>query len=188
MKTIAVLALQGGFAEHIKVLKSISVNAFEVRKEQDIKRPFDGLIIPGGESTVIFKLLEDFDLSYPIQDMVEDGLPVFGTCAGAILLANEVENREAYLKTMNISIKPNGYGSQLDSFTQKEKFNNISIEQIFVRAPIITKIGANVEILSKINGYVTAARQENQLVTTYHPELSTDEIHRYFISNFTKEN
>ena len=181
MKTIAVLALQGGFAEHIKVLKSISVRAFEVRKEQDIKRPFDGLIIPGGESTVISKLLEDFDLFYPIQDMIEDGLPVFGTCAGAILLANELESREAYLKTMDISIKPNGYGSQLDSFIAKEKFDNLPFQQIFVRAPLITKIGKNVKILSKTNGNVTAARQDNQLVTTYHPELSTDEVHRYFI-------
>ena len=181
MKIIAVLALQGGFAEHIQILKSISVRAFEVRKEQDLKRPFDGLIIPGGESTVISKLLKDFNLFEQLKNRIEEGLPVFGTCAGAILLANELENREAYFKTMDITIKPNGYGSQLNSFIAKENFDGLPIKQIFVRAPIITKVGEGLEILSKTNGNITAVRQKNQLVTTYHPELSTDEVHRYFM-------
>ena len=178
---VAVLALQGGFIEHIKILNSLSVKSFEIRKEQDIKKPFDALIIPGGESSVISKLLNDFNLFDEIKTRVKDGMPVFGTCAGAILLANELEGREAYLKTMEISIKPNGYGSQLDSFIENNIFEKEVIPQIFVRAPIITKISHKVTTLSKTRDCVTAARQENQLITTYHPELITDVVHKYFL-------
>ena len=181
MKTVAVLALQGGFIEHIKILNSLSIKSFEIRKEEDIKKPFDALIIPGGESSVISKLLHNFSLFEEIKTRIKKGMPIFGTCAGAILLANDLEGREAYFKTMEISIKPNGYGSQLDSFIENDKFGDEVISQIFVRAPIITKISNKVSVLSKTRGIVTAARQENQLVTTYHPELITDAVHKYFL-------
>ena len=186
---IGVLALQGAFAEHIKMLEKLGIESFEIRKKFDLSNAVnnndvDGLIIPGGESTVIGKLLYDLDLFDDIKKLVLKGLPVFGTCAGLILLAKEIENdSRTYLGAMDIKVRRNAYGRQLGSFFTKSEFKGIGvIPMTFIRAPYILDVGENVEILSKVDGNIVAAREKNILVTSYHPELNTDlNVHKFFI-------
>jgi 5'-phosphate synthase pdxT subunit len=181
--TIAVLALQGAFAEHEQILGKCHVDYFEIRQLSDLDRPFDALILPGGESTVMGKLLHELHLFEPLRDKIEKGLPVFGTCAGLILLAGELDTGTAHLGTMAITARRNAYGRQLGSFQTAEEFRGIGeFPMIFIRAPYISKVSDNVEILAKVNGRIVAARQGNQLVTAFHPELSGDlRVHQYFI-------
>ena len=186
---IGVLALQGAFAEHRKMLEKLGIESFEIRKKSDLSNAvnnndIDGLIIPGGESTVIGKLLYDLDLFDDIKNLILNGLPVFGTCAGLILLAKEIENdNRSYFRVMDIKIRRNAYGRQLESFFTKSEFKGIGvIPMTFIRAPYILDVGENVEILSKVNGNIVAAREKNILVTSYHPELNTDlNVHKFFI-------
>ncbi|MCL2028514.1 MAG: pyridoxal 5'-phosphate synthase glutaminase subunit PdxT [Bacteroidales bacterium] len=181
---IGILALQGAFIEHKHVLDSLHVESFEIRRLRDIESPFDGLIIPGGESTTMGKLLVELGLLEPLKQKIENGLPVFGTCAGAILLAKDIEGaaqgQGTTFATMDITIQRNAYGRQLGSFFTEEKFNDTVIPMSFIRAPIITKVN-NGEVLATVNGDIVAARQGNQLATTFHPELKTDFVHRYFL-------
>ena len=186
---IGVLALQGAFAEHRKMLKKLGIESFEIRKKSDLSNAvdnndIDGLIIPGGESTVIGKLLYDLDLFDDIKKLILEGLPVFGTCAGLILLAKEIENHSrTYLGAMDIKVRRNAYGRQLGSFFTESKFKGIGvIPMTFIRAPYILDVGESVEILSKVDGNIVAAREKNILVTSYHPELNTDlNVHKFFI-------
>ena len=173
---IGVLALQGGFAEHIRSLQSVGVETFEIRKKQDLNQTIDGLVIPGGESTVVSKLLDDLDLFIPLKEKIDAGLPVFGTCAGLILLANRFH-------AIDIVVKRNAYGRQLGSFSTEADMKGIGkIPMVFIRAPYIESAGKEVEILSVIEGHVVAARQKNILVTSFHPELTSDtRVHQYFI-------
>ena len=177
---IGVLALQGGFAEHIESLQSIGVETFEIRKKQDLNHPVNGLVIPGGESTVISKLLNDLDLFVPLKEKIDEGLPIFGTCAGLILLANRFH-------AIDIVVKRNAYGRQLGSFSIKAEMKGIGqIPMVFIRAPYIESAGKDVEILSVVDGHIVAARQKNILVTSFHPELTPDaRVHRYFIEFMT---
>jgi 5'-phosphate synthase pdxT subunit len=186
--TIAVLALQGAFLEHEQVLKSLHVDYFEIRQASDLNQRFDGLILPGGESTVMGKLLHELNLYLPIKKKIEEGLPVFGTCAGLILLAKEIEASSPHLGTMDITVRRNAYGRQLGSFQTHADFKGVGeIPMIFIRAPYITKVEKDVEILSQVDGHIVAARQKNQLVTAFHPELSNDfMIHRYFLEMVKK--
>ena len=179
---IAVLALQGAFIEHEKMLSKLGVDSFEIRQRKDIQSSFDGLIIPGGESTVQGKLLNDLGLMIPIRQMIQEGLPVFGTCAGLLMLSKEIENGEPYLATMDIIAVRNAYGRQLGSFYTEESFGeNDRIPMTFIRAPYILKAGENVTVLSSVQGKAVAARQENQLVTAFHPELNGNiTVHKYF--------
>ncbi|MBQ8825160.1 MAG: pyridoxal 5'-phosphate synthase glutaminase subunit PdxT [Ruminococcus sp.] len=185
---IGILALQGAFAEHNNILKKLGAETFEIRQKDDISKSFDGLIIPGGESTVMGKLLRELDLFSPIQKMIQDGLPVFGTCAGLILLANKVNGGEVQLGTMNITAQRNAYGRQLGSFSTNAKFDNDdNIPMVFIRAPYISSVSKDVKILSTVNDKIVAASQDNQLVTAFHPELTNNTyIHQYFLSNFIK--
>lgn len=185
---IGVLALQGAFIEHINILKKLNINCVEIRKKEDALIDFDGLIIPGGESTCMGKLLRELDIYQVLKNKIENGLPVYGTCAGMILLAKSIENNEPHLATMDIDVRRNAYGRQLSSFSIKEKFDEEKdVEMVFIRAPFIKSVGKNVKVLSIVNNNIVAALQGNQLVTSFHPELTNDtRVHEYFIEIIKK--
>ena len=176
MKTIAVLAVQGAFAEHEKILRKMGVQVVELRQAQDLRNPFDGLVFPGGESTVQGKLLRELQMFESLRNKLQEGIPVFATCAGAILLARELTNdKNRYFGTLDIAIERNGYGRQLSSFHYRGDFGEYrNVSMSFIRAPRIVSVGSNVEILSRCNGEVTAVRQGNQFAMTFHPELTED--------------
>ena len=181
---IGVLALQGAFAEHIKIFNSIGVDCFEIRQLSDINNDFDGLVLPGGESTVMGKLLHELNLFEPLKEKIENGLPVFGTCAGLLLLANDIQNDDRkHFATMPITVKRNAYGRQLGSFNAEAEFGDMGvIPMVFIRAPYIESVRKNTKVLSEVNGKIVAAQYENQLVTAFHPELTKDTtVHEYFI-------
>ena len=188
---IAVLALQGAFLEHEMILCKLGVDCFEVRQKQDWLQEKDALIIPGGESTTQGKLLDELGLLLPIREEIENGLPVFGTCAGLILLSRDVEgNSETApapprLGTMQITTARNAYGRQLGSFRVESTFVGIEgqIPMTFIRAPYIKDATEAVEVLAKVDDRIVAARQGNQLVTAFHPELDADtHVHEYFLN------
>lgn len=188
---IAVLALQGAFLEHEMILRTLGVDCFEVRQKQDWLQEKDALIIPGGESTTQGKLLDELGLLLPIREEIENGLPVFGTCAGLILLSRDVEgNSETApapprLGTMQITTARNAYGRQLGSFRVESTFAGIEgqIPMTFIRAPYIKEATEAVEVLAKVDDRIVAARQGNQLVTAFHPELDADtHVHEYFLN------
>jgi 5'-phosphate synthase pdxT subunit len=186
---IAVLALQGAFIEHEKILEKLGVNTFEIRQKKDLNRCFDGLIIPGGESTVQGKLLKDLDLFDEIKTRIEGGLPVFGTCAGLLLLAKDIENDDKkHLATMNITAVRNAYGRQLGSFYTEEEFEKIGkIPMTFIRAPYIKSVGEGVEVLATVQDKIVAVREDNMLVTAFHPELNDSlEVHKFFLEKIVK--
>ena len=188
---IAVLALQGAFLEHEMILRKLGVDCFEVRQKPDWLQEKDALIIPGGESTTQGKLLDELGLLSPIREEIEHGLPVFGTCAGLILLSRDVEgNSETApapprLGTMQITTARNAYGRQLGSFRVESTFVGIEgkIPMTFIRAPYIKETTEAVEILAKVDDRIVAARQGNKLVTAFHPELDADtHVHEYFLN------
>lgn len=188
--TIGVLALQGAFIEHEKMLAALKVPSFEIRQKYDLERPMDALIIPGGESTVMGKLMTDLELTEPIKEKIGEGLPVFGTCAGLILLAKKIENDKAvHLGTMDICAKRNAYGRQLGSFETTGHFaGRHKIPMVFIRAPYIAHCGADVRILATCENKIVAAQQGRQLVTAFHPELTDDcTVHQYFIEEVCKK-
>ena len=166
------------------MLQKLGVDSFLIRKTEDWDRPKDALIIPGGESTAMLRIMRDEHLMEPIRNAIESGLPVFGTCAGMILLAKEVEaeDRER-LATMDINVRRNAYGRQLGSFYAEHDFKHLGVVPMtFIRAPYINNVGEGVEVLSELDGHIIAARQGNQLVCSFHPELNEDtRIHEFFI-------
>ena len=180
---IAVLALQGAFLEHEQILSQLGIDSFEIRQKKDLKQSFDGLILPGGESTTMGKLLWDLELYHPLQRMIKNGLPVFGTCAGLILLAERVEDGVPHLSTMGITAKRNAYGRQLGSFTTSVRWcGEKEFPAVFIRAPYIVSVTDKVKVLAEADGKIVAAQQKNQLVTAFHPELTDDlTVHQYFI-------
>lgn len=182
---IAVLALQGAFREHREMLSRLGVDSFEVRQLADWQQPKDGLIIPGGESTTQLKLLKDLDLLAPIRETVKSGLPVFGTCAGLILLAKQVEGQGFdRISTMDINVCRNAYGRQLGSFYTEAKVEGIGdkVPMTFIRAPYINKVFGDAQALAMVDGHIVAAVENNQLVTAFHPELNDDtRVHDYFL-------
>lgn len=189
MLKVGVLDLQGSVKEHIQMLNEINnVEPIRVKYAHELEK-IDGLIIPGGESTVIGKLLKEFNIHDLLKKRIKEGMPVWGTCAGMILLAKNIEeNEEVHLGVMDITVKRNAYGSQLHSFMIEEvilPISNKSIPLVFIRAPYIITIGEKVEILKKIDGHIVAARQKNMLATSFHPELTLDKtVHKYFIEKF----
>ena len=180
---IAVLALQGAFAEHEQMLHRLGVDTFEVRQLADWQQPKDGLIIPGGESTTQSKLLRELGLFDPIRKDILAGLPVFGTCAGLILLS------PMHLDTMAIDVQRNAYGRQLGSFHATAPVAGIGddVPMTFIRAPYINQVlSPECEVLAQVDGHIVAARQGRQLVTAFHPELDDDtRIHELFLSTVT---
>lgn len=185
---IGILALQGAFIEHKKMLDKLGINSFEIRKLSDLDQKPDGLIIPGGESTVMGKLLHELGLFEPMRKLILDGLPVFGTCAGLVLLSKSILNDEtSHFATMDIVCKRNAYGRQLGSFDTIGNFKGIGeIPMRFIRAPYIYSAGSDVDILAVVDDKIVAARQNNQLVTAFHPELTSDtSVHEYFAKMVT---
>lgn len=182
--TVAILALQGAFIEHAHMLDTLDVAHFEIRQLSDLNRHFDALILPGGESTAVGKLLHDLGLYQPLKEKIQSGLPVFGTCAGLILLAKEVDGGTVQFGTMDISVKRNAYGRQLGSFHTESTLSGLGrVPMTFIRAPFIASVSNNTQILAEVDGHIVAARQVNQLVTAFHPELDKDpRIHQYFLS------
>lgn len=182
MMRIGILALQGAFAEHRAVSQRLDADTFEIRQKRDLKQNMDGIIIPGGESTVMGKLLREFECFDALKQMILDGMPVFGTCAGLILLAKEAEGGNVQLGTMDIAARRNAYGRQLGSFATTAEMKGVGkIPMVFIRAPYITSISGTADVLAKVDGKIVAARQGNQLVTAFHPELTGDtRVHAYF--------
>ncbi|KAF5062159.1 pyridoxal 5'-phosphate synthase glutaminase subunit PdxT [Proteiniclasticum sp. QWL-01] len=181
---VGVLALQGAFAEHRRMLEQRGIESFEIRQLKDLDGPMDGLILPGGESTVMGQLLTELGLMEPLRQKISQGLPVFGTCAGMILLARSItEQALTHFATMDIHVRRNAFGRQLGSFEALGTFSgNTAVPMRFIRAPFIEKVGPETEILSMVQGKIVAARQDSQLVTAFHPELTDDTfVHDYFI-------
>lgn len=181
---VGVLALQGAFIEHRQMLEKLNIPTFEIRELSDLEKPLKGLILPGGESTVQGKLLRELNLFEPIKAKISQGLPTFGTCAGMILLANRLENSTAtHFATMDVSVLRNAYGRQAGSFEAVAGFADVGeIPMSFIRAPYIKSTGAEVEVLATVDGNIVAARQKNQLVTAFHPEVTENtQVHEYFV-------
>lgn len=182
--TIGVLAVQGAFIEHEKMLASLGVSSFEIRQKKDLEKQMDGLILPGGESTVIGKLLRELDMFDFLCEKIKNKLPVFGTCAGLILLAKNLSNDEKrYFATLPVTVKRNAYGRQLGSFHTTENMKGIgNIPMTFIRAPYIESVEEGVEILAKADNKIVAVRYKNQLAVSFHPELDEDKrVHQYFV-------
>lgn len=187
---IGVLAVQGAFIEHEKKLEIIGVDYFEIRQKKDLLQQFDGLILPGGESTVMGKLLKDLDLFDILQEKIKNGLPVLGTCAGLILLASEISNQDesksevSQFATLPVKVKRNAYGRQLGSFSTTADVKHIgNIPLRFIRAPYIESAGDDVEVLARVDGNIVAAQYKKQIGLAFHPEITEDlSVHRYFVS------
>lgn len=185
---IAVLALQGAFLEHRQMLDRLNMPSFEIRQLADLNKPMNGLILPGGESTVQGKLLRELGLLEPLKEKITQGLPTFGTCAGMILLAKQLENDStSHFGTMNVTVQRNAYGRQLGSFETKSSFADCGdIPMSFIRAPYLKEVGDGVEVLATVDGKIVAAKQKNQLATAFHPEVTTNtQVHAYFLSMIT---
>ncbi|MBQ7841165.1 MAG: pyridoxal 5'-phosphate synthase glutaminase subunit PdxT [Lachnospiraceae bacterium] len=181
---IGVLALQGAFIEHEKVLKSLGAECFEIRQKKDLERHMDGLVLPGGESTVMGKLMVELDLFENLKEQILNGLPVFGTCAGLILLAQNLSNdTKKYFGTLPVTVKRNAYGRQLGSFSKEEEMKYVGkIPMTFIRAPYIESVRGDVEVLAKVDGNIVAVRYGNQLGISFHPEVTQNSaVHAYFL-------
>ena len=188
---IGVLASQGAFAEHLTILRQLGVEAVPVRLPRELVG-LDGLIIPGGESTSIAKLILGNDLAAKIKKQAEDGLPVFGTCAGMILLANDVSDSTVpSLGLLKVKVRRNAFGRQRDSFETELEIPALGEKPfpgVFIRAPIIEKANSGVEILATLtDGTIVAVRQDNIVASSFHPELTNDlRIHQYFLNIVTQ--
>jgi pyridoxal 5'-phosphate synthase pdxT subunit len=187
---VGVFALQGDVREHLQVLKSLGVESIEVRNAEQLAS-CDGLIIPGGESTTISKLIDIFGLRDDLLAYIAQDNPVYGTCAGMIMLATQVLDEasgQQSLKAMDISVRRNAFGSQLDSFEASVEFAGSPVEVAFIRAPIVERVGENVQVLSKLStGAIVAVREGNLLATSFHPELTGDSaVHEYFLGMISK--
>ncbi|HAS28310.1 MAG TPA: pyridoxal 5'-phosphate synthase glutaminase subunit PdxT [Dehalococcoidia bacterium] len=183
---IGILALQGAFIEHAQVLDRLGIESKQVRKPDELKG-LDGLIIPGGESTTMLNLANNYEFIEPLRRMGLNGFPMMGTCAGMILLAKTVTNSDIQtLSLMDIKVRRNAFGRQPDSFETDldiKSLGDIPFHSVFIRAPLIEEAADNVEILAKLdNGTIVAVRQNNLLGMSFHPELTADSrMHEYFL-------
>ncbi len=181
---IGVLDLQGGVHEHVNHLQALGIEAVRVKEAYQFN-DLAGLILPGGESTCLIRLLNIFDLTSKIKEAFNEGMKLWGTCAGAILISHEIENAQSHLNLMDINIARNAFGFQIDSFNTKVSVPKVAegeIELTFIRAPKIKAVGKGVEVLLKIDDYIAAAESENCLATVFHPELTPSlAFHKYFI-------
>ena len=182
---IGVLALQGAFIEHERRVAELGAQVFEIRERRDIDAPFDGLVLPGGESTVQGKLLRELGLFDPLREKIAGGLPTFGTCAGLILLAKAIkDDPTVHFGTLDVTVERNAYGRQLGSFHAEAPFaGGPAIPLSFIRAPKIVAHGPGVEPLVVLDGTPVAVRQANIVASAFHPELDGDStIHQFFLS------
>lgn len=172
---VGILALQGAFIEHAHILDKLGIPHKEIRQLSDLTEDIDGLILPGGESTTMRKLLKDLKLFDPLREKIVSGMPVLGTCAGLILLAKNVIGGVPCFGTMDMTVRRNAYGRQLGSFWTRAEMKGIGeIPMTFIRAPYIESVEGNTEILATVDGHIVAAREGNQLVTAFHPELDEE--------------
>lgn len=191
MTRIGVLALQGDFFEHIKILRSLDVDAIEIRLPSQLDT-IDGLIIPGGESTTIVQLIDIYNFRKKLIKKITDGLPTWGTCAGLIVLAKKLmDHRPDPLKLMDITVQRNAFGRQVDSFESNINITGVEgppFNCIFIRAPIVTRVGKNTEILARVdNARAVAVKEKNILGTSFHPELTNDtRVHELFLKMTSK--
>jgi 5'-phosphate synthase pdxT subunit len=187
---VGVLALQGAFREHVAAVTRLGATAREVRQLKDIDG-IDALIIPGGESTTMGKLLNEWNMLEPLRQRILDGMPVYGSCAGLILLCREIEDSDQpRLGVLDATVRRNAFGRQVDSFETDLSIPEIGadpIPAVFIRAPVITGVGAGVTVLAEVKGQAVAVRQNNILATSFHPELTPDtRMHSYFLSFCSK--
>ena len=185
MKLVAVSALQGAFIEHEKILEKLGVSCIELRQKEDLNNHYDGIILPGGESTVQGKLLRELDMFDTIKAQIKQGLPVLATCAGMILLAENIDNDStSHFQTIPMTVKRNAYGRQLGSFYTEEDFKGIGkIPMTFIRAPYVESVSDDVEVLATVENHIVAVQYNNQIALSFHPELDPDtRIHEHFIS------
>ena len=184
---IGVLAIQGDFAEHIAILRGLGIETQEVRLPHQF-RALDGLIIPGGESTTLSRLMTIYELREPIQNMASGGKAIWGTCAGMIMMASEITEKDPIpLGLMDITVIRNAFGRQIDSFEQDlsvKSLDPLPYHAIFIRAPIISRVGLEVEVLATLeDGRAVAVQQKRLLATSFHPELTKDSrLHDRFVS------
>ena len=188
---IGVLALQGAFREHCWMLERCKVTAVEIRKPEELD-DVDGLVIPGGESTTIGKLMVQWGFMEKIKVRASQGMAIYGTCAGMIILAKEIVGRnQPRLGLMDVAVRRNGFGRQQESFEAfmfVPEFGENPVQAVFIRAPYIEQANERVKILARVKDKIVIARQDNILVTAFHPELTKDDrIHKYFISMIQEE-
>lgn len=189
MLSIGVLALQGDFREHLQATERCGHSASEVRRVEELNA-VDALILPGGESTTIIHLAKNFDLLLPIRVAIKKGLPVYGSCAGMILLADRIvdgaEGQETF-GGIDMTVRRNAFGRQVDSFESDLTFNSKSMHAVFIRAPWVEQVGPDVEILASASDHPVAVRQGKLLATSFHPELTADlSVHSYFFDEMCK--
>jgi 5'-phosphate synthase pdxT subunit len=184
---VGVLALQGAFARHVAALRRCEVDAFEIRRPDQLAG-LDGLVLPGGESTTMIKLLTGFELVEPLAKQLADGLPVLGTCAGMILLAAGVSDGhpdQLCFGAIDIDVRRNGYGRQIDSFEADLDVAGLGpppMTGVFIRAPVVERVGDGVEVMAALGGAPVLCRQGDVLVSSFHPELSGDDrLHQLFV-------
>ena len=189
---VGVLALQGDVREHVSSLIACGVDPSTVRRSSEIDQ-IDALVLPGGESTTIAQLSEVFGIYDQLKSRIADGMPVYGSCAGMILLADEILDAKVGQKTfggLNITVRRNAFGRQVDSFESDISFKDGSsdlMRAVFIRAPWVEKVGADVEVLATVDTHPVAVRSKTLLATSFHPELTGDHrIHRYFIEEVAR--
>ena len=196
---VGVVALQGGFAEHIEVLESLGANTRRVHRSADLQG-LDGIVLPGGESTVIDKLMRSFSLAEPLKDAVRRGLPVLATCAGLVVLATDLEDAakgQHTLSLLDVTVRRNAFGSQLDSFEGTLDIDGVGdgVSATFIRAPVITRVGPGVEVIAQlpdeagnVSGAIVGVRQRNVLALSFHPEETDDDrVHRTWLRQVSEE-
>ena len=182
---VGVLALQGAFIEHKKIIEKLGTTCIEIRQKKDLN-DIDGIILPGGESTVQGQLLKKLDMFLLLKNMISDGLPTLATCAGLILLAEHIENDDtSHLATLPVTVKRNAYGRQLGSFETIGPVGNAKdFPLVFIRAPYITDTSKEVNILATVNSHIVGVEFKNQIGLAFHPEMTTDyRIHELFLNN-----
>ena len=194
MARVGVLALQGDVREHLNSLEECGAQAFPVKRIDELFAA-DALIIPGGESTTIAKLARNFGLFDPIRERLADGLPVYGSCAGMILLADEILDGIAGQESfggIDMTVRRNAFGRQVDSFESEIRFNArqpFTFNAVFIRAPWVESVASSVEILAEVDGHPVAVRSKNFFATSFHPELTSDSrIHKYFLEAVVAKN
>ena len=183
---VGVLALQGAFREHVAAVTRLGATAREVRQLKDIDG-IDALIIPGGESTTMGKLLNEWNMLEPLRQRILDGMPVYGSCAGLILLCRTIENSDQpRLGVLDATVRRNAFGRQVDSFETELSMPEVGpdpVPAVFIRAPVLISVGPEVRVLAEVKGQAVAVRQNNILATSFHPELTPDtRMHSYFLS------
>lgn len=182
---IGILAVQGAFAEHAASLSRLGVETFEIRGRKDLDKPFNGIVLPGGESTVQGKLLRSLGLLEPLRERISGGLPVLATCAGLILLAERLsDGSPGVFGTLPVTVRRNAYGRQLGSFSVRGNVEGVgSVPMTFIRAPVVERVGDGVRVLSRVDGKIVAVQCEKQMALSFHPELSADlRVHESFLS------